>query len=107
MAIGDVTGDGLPDVVVGEENFITVYVQTPAGTLAPPMQYESGIGGQTALEPRMLDVGDVNGDGRLDVVYTREADVGVMLQNASGGLDSAVRAGDHRRRERRRRRRGR
>jgi hypothetical protein len=87
VAIGDVTGDGLPDVVVGEGNFIIVYAQTAGGTLAPAASYDSGIGGQVSLEPRTLDVGDVNGDGRLDVVYTREVDVAVMLQNASGGLD--------------------
>ena len=39
------------------------------------------------LGPGGSRLADVNGDGRLDIVYTRDVDVAVMLQNASGTLD--------------------
>jgi hypothetical protein len=38
------------------------------------------------LEPRMIAVGDLNGDGRVDVVYPRKDGIGIMPGNAAGGL---------------------
>jgi hypothetical protein len=88
VAVGDVTGDGRADVVVGgwAGDLIVVYAQTADGGLAPPKKY--GDGATLVLGPRQLALGDVNGDGRLDVLYTRDADVGVMLQTAAGTLDA-------------------
>ena len=47
MAIGDVTGDGLPDAVMTTGSYfdpendhrVWVFAQTAAGTLSPPVSY--------------------------------------------------------------------
>jgi hypothetical protein len=86
VAIGDVTGDGRPDIVVGAHvPAVVVYPQTAAGGLGDPLIRPIEPTGLDQLF--FVDLGDVNGDGRLDVVYSRTDNIGVMLGNASGGLD--------------------
>jgi hypothetical protein len=91
VGIGDVTGDGLPDVVVaGSINFtqnndeVLVLPQTAAHTLGTPVRYDTGY---RSLVHLAVVVADVNSDGRLDVVVTRSFDVGVLAQNVTGTLD--------------------
>jgi hypothetical protein len=89
VAIGDVTGDGRADVVVGVSapsgTAVVVFAQTAARTLAAPVVYavlDFGAG------PDRVAIGDLNGDGLLDVAVTRFRDVGVLYQNRAGALDA-------------------
>lgn len=88
VAIGDINGDGRADVVVTGDDFYTgfvaIYTQDSSGQLGQP-QLRSGGG---AIN--QVDIVDMNGDGRKDVVVTRRTSgigsVGVMLQRRDGSL---------------------
>jgi len=88
LATGDVNGDGRPDLVTINSTSFTVAVllgssSTP-GTFGAPTTYASGGSGGTAGAISVA-LGDVNGDGRLDVVATNTTNstVGVLLNSAT------------------------
>ena len=85
VQIGDVNGDGRPDIVLGNNNNIEVFLQQSDGTLSPSVVYATPMA-------QIIRVGDVNNDGRADVVGLdwSSNNVAVFLQNAGGTLDPAV-----------------
>jgi hypothetical protein len=91
VAIGDVTGDGRADIV-----FTTGYSGDPAvdfhlfviaqgsdGTLGTPVPYSTA--GTYPARPGSLDLGDVTGDGRTDVVVGLDRSGIQVFPGASGG----------------------
>lgn len=90
VAIGDVTGDGRNDVVVtfsrttDSSGTVEVRPQTPSGQLGAPVRYT--VGRLPSQGP--LAIGDLNGDGRLDLVIGQGNGIGVMLQTPQGALDA-------------------
>lgn len=89
-AVGDVTGDGLDDVVVvyggntGSSNpgKVGVFKQNLAGTLNPVVTY-------SAYDiPEAVEIADVNQDGRNDVVVIHGGwmAVGIFIQTSEGTL---------------------
>jgi VCBS repeat protein/Big-like domain-containing protein len=90
VAIGDLNGDGKPDVVVSNPslNNIAVFLNAGNGTLGPGNFLAISSG-----RPDALTLADVNGDGHLDLVLvvTDSSAVGhiqVMLGNGAGGFAS-------------------
>ena len=92
LEVADVTGDGRDDLVVmsGQTYAIpnlSVLGQLPAGGFGPAAEYSVG----TNTNTNGIGVGDVNGDGRNDVVASYggnspTAFIGVFSQNTDGAL---------------------
>ena len=105
LAIADVNGDGKPDLIVANADSISINSYTVNGdvsvllgngdgTFQPAQSYSSGAYNATAVA-----VGDVNGDGKTDVLVANNCiiqdcsltgAVGVLLGNGDGTLRAAL-----------------
>ena len=87
IAVGDVTGDGLDDVVMTyggnrPASKLTVFQQTNTGILTPTATYD------VHDIPVAAELRDIDGDGRLDVfmMHSGHLKAGVLLQQSDGTL---------------------
>lgn len=85
MEIADVNADGRRDVVVAHNGWmaITVHLQQPDDTLGAEIRYPGPYGN---FNPGAMALGDVDGDGRVDVVVTEA----LMLQRVVDPLAQAA-----------------
>jgi hypothetical protein len=74
LAVGDLDGDGIPDVVATNPvtGTITVFLGGPGGTLRPGVNLPVGVRGYSA--PFSAAIADFDGDGKNDVAV---ADLGL------------------------------
>jgi len=90
IAIGDLTGDGLLDMVSANRtsSTLSVLAGNGMGTLGPETDYPVGS------NPIAVAVGDLNGDGLLDMAAARidSGSVAVFLAAGFGGFGSAARS---------------
>src|SRR5262245_40222459 len=93
IAVGDFNGDGLLDVVAAKQlsETVSVLLGHGDGTFARPLIFKTS--GSPNFTPSSLAVGDVNGDGRADLVINSPggedsvvAQLGVLLGNGDGSF---------------------
>ncbi len=89
VAIGDLDGDGRPDLAVADTTGISLLMQNPAapGTFLAATTIRVGNGGTSAVA-----IADLDGDGRADLVASTSSGVNVYLQDPTspGRFLSAV-----------------
>ncbi|MGL4463864.1 MAG: FG-GAP repeat domain-containing protein [Planctomycetia bacterium] len=89
LEVADVNGDDRPDLVyLGEPAGLYTELQKPDGGFERGQTFElADIRGNSWA----LDVGDLNGDGRLDVVFLGKENLYTTLQQADGRLADPTR----------------
>ncbi|MCV2352877.1 FG-GAP-like repeat-containing protein [Paucibacter sp. B2R-40] len=96
VAVGDINGDGRPDIVFSGAQNITAYemfigarLQQVDGSYAPAIRlYQAPP--YTMFLTNELTLADVNGDGRMDIVMNFSNGVTALMQQATGEFVSEV-----------------
>jgi len=94
VAIGDVTGDDVLDVVMtttfyfdaANDYHVFVFPQLAGGVLGPPTSYPY----LATASRNGLVLADLDEDGLLDVVVGHGSGISVLLADGAGGLDPAT-----------------
>jgi hypothetical protein len=89
-ALGDFNGDGKQDVaaVVQDPNsayWLSILISNGDGTFKPPTLTAIAFGGND-----LLAVGDLNRDGKADVVLVHSNSIDVLIGNGTGGFAAPV-----------------
>jgi hypothetical protein len=84
VAVGDLNGDGMPDIVTptGGAHSVSVFLNNGNGSYAPKVEYDTGN------TPDFIAIADLNGDGRVDLAVTAFGSnaVSVLLGNGLGAF---------------------
>src|SRR5665213_3029700 len=94
VAIGDLDGDGKPDLAVANysDNTVSVFRNTSASGSITSASFAAKVDLATGAGPYGVAIGDLNGDGKPDLAVANQSDNMVsVLRNtsASGSITSA------------------
>jgi PKD repeat protein len=87
VAVGDVSGDGKPDLAVAAGNGVSILLGNGNGTFGA-----AGVDFGTGSSPISVAIGDVSGDGRPDLAVANNfsSTVSVLLGNGDGTFRAKV-----------------
>ncbi len=89
IAVADLNGDGAPDIAItSTDSYAAVYLNQGGGTFAPEARYPVGNSSTSGNVNVKVAIGDLDGNGRPDLVVTDgfDASVGMLLNAGSGAF---------------------
>jgi hypothetical protein len=91
LAVGDVNGDGRPDVVTANQGNSTVSLLLNNGPAFPA--FGRAVSFQDSGSPENIALADINADGRADLLTANPGDaaVGVLLADGTGAFQPLAR----------------
>jgi hypothetical protein len=94
VAVGDLRGNGITDLVVANANddTVSVLLGNGDGTFGPAVNYRISDVVFDAFYPRFVTVGDLRGNGRLDIVTVNEGrfEATVLPSNGDGTFGAPI-----------------
>ena len=86
VALGDLNGDGKPDIAAASGTSVSVLLNGGNGTFGAPASYGAGT------RPASIAMGDLNGDGKPDIAVSNPSIGGasVLLNVGNGTFAAAV-----------------
>ncbi|HEX3091484.1 MAG TPA: FG-GAP-like repeat-containing protein, partial [Candidatus Angelobacter sp.] len=85
-AVGDLNGDGKPDIVVSDpiQNRVGIFLSTGSGSLG------AGLFVNVGSSPRSVSLADFNGDGHLDILAVTSPKLQILFGDGKGGFAAPV-----------------
>ncbi len=93
IAMGDMNGDGALDIVLGDDSYWYVHILLNDGSGGFPSEYSFTNCSVTICpyeETLDVAVGDLNGDGALDIVQVYSWHLGVYYNDGAGGFSANI-----------------
>ena len=89
ISVGDLNMDGIMDLAVANVNSSTVSIFKNEST-GQTLEFAEKIDFNTGTSPRGIDLGDLDGDGKLDMATANESGSVSVLSNRSNSSDEII-----------------